>query len=58
MPRLVGKQSNQGLSLGMLLLAAAAAYGVLEYSGTVDLIPNVGYPSQAVSPVQPYPVQQ
>jgi hypothetical protein len=42
MPRLVGKRSNNGASLGLLLIAAVAAYGVLEYSGTVDLIPHVG----------------
>jgi hypothetical protein len=58
MPRLVGKQASNGTSLGLLLIAVAAAYGVLEYSGTVDIIPNVGQPSQTISPMQPYPAQQ
>jgi hypothetical protein len=56
MPRLVGKRSNSGASLGLLLIAAVAAYGVLEYSGTVDLIPHIGqdtYQNNDLAPSQP-----
>lgn len=56
MPRLVGKRSNSGAGLGLLLIAAVAAYGVLEYSGTVDLIPYVSqdtYQDNYTAPPQP-----
>lgn len=42
MPRLVGKQSSGGLSIGLLLLLSIAVLGTLEYVGTFDLIPNFG----------------
>lgn len=42
MPRLVGKQSNSGLSVGLFLLISIAVLGALEYVGAVDLIPSFG----------------
>lgn len=42
MPRLVGKQSNEGTYLGLVLIALVAAFGVLEYSGAIDVVPNFG----------------
>lgn len=42
MPRLVGRQSSGGLSIGLLLLLSIAVLGTLEYVGTFDLIPNFG----------------
>ncbi|GEM_PF-1875480 len=42
MPRLVGKQSNSGLSVGLFLLISIGVLGALEYIGTIDVIPNFG----------------
>jgi hypothetical protein len=42
MPRLVGKQSNQGLYVGLALLVAIAGLIGLEYSGAIDLSPDFG----------------
>ena len=42
MPRLIGKQSSGGLSVGLLLLITVGALGTLEYAGAIDLIPNFG----------------
>lgn len=42
MPRLVGKQSSGGLSIGLLLLLSIAVIGTLEYVGAIDLVPNFG----------------
>jgi hypothetical protein len=42
MPRLVGKQSNKGLYVGLFLLVAIAGFIGLEYSGTMNVIPGFG----------------
>jgi hypothetical protein len=42
MPRLVGKQSNQGLYVGLILLAAIASFIGLEYAGVINVIPGFG----------------
>jgi hypothetical protein len=43
MPRLVGKRSNKGvIYAGVLFVLAIATFGVLEYTGAVDVIPNFG----------------
>jgi hypothetical protein len=42
MPRLVGKQSNNGLITSLLILVAIAAAVGLEYTGAVDVIPGFG----------------
>ena len=42
MPRLVGKTSKTPLYVGIALISAIAVAGVLEYSGTIDLIPGFG----------------
>jgi hypothetical protein len=42
MPRLVGKQSNNGLLASLLILIAIAAAIGLEYTGAIDLIPGFG----------------
>jgi len=42
MPRLIGKQSSGGLSVGLLLLITVGVFGTLEYVGAIDLIPNFG----------------
>jgi hypothetical protein len=42
MPRLVGKSSKAPLYIGVSILAAVAVVGVLEYTGTIDLVPEFG----------------
>ena len=42
MPRLVGKQSNRGLYVGLVLLAAVAGFVGLEYTGVINVIPGFG----------------
>ena len=42
MPRLLGKPSKAPVYLVIALLAAVASVAVLEYSGTIDLIPGFG----------------
>ncbi len=42
MPRLVGKQSNSGLSVGLFLLISMGVLVTLEYAGTIDVVPNFG----------------
>lgn len=42
MPRLVGPRSNTGAFLMLLLVLVAAALIVLEWSGAINLISNVG----------------
>lgn len=42
MPRLVGKQSNSGLSAGLFLLISIGILGTLEYVGAIDFIRNFG----------------
>jgi hypothetical protein len=50
MPRLVGKQSNNGLLTGLVLVVAiAAAAGGAEYLGYTNLIPGWGKDQRAVS---------
>ena len=42
MPRLVGKQSNSGLYVGLALLVAILGAVALEYFGVVNYVPNFG----------------
>jgi hypothetical protein len=50
MPRLVGKQSNNGLLAGVVLVVAiAAAAGGAEYLGYTDLIPGWGKNQRDIS---------
>jgi hypothetical protein len=46
MPRLVGKQSNNGAVASLLLIIAIAAAIGLEYTGAVDVIPGFGRDTQ------------
>jgi hypothetical protein len=46
MPRLVGKQSNRSLYLGVTLLVVLAGAGALEYFGATDVVPGFGLESQ------------
>jgi hypothetical protein len=42
MPRLVGRQSNGGASVILLLLIAIGAATALEYEGVINVVPNFG----------------
>ncbi len=42
MPRLEGRRSNSGLYIILLIVALLVILLVLEFTGTVDLIPNFG----------------
>lgn len=42
MPRLVGKKSNSGLYVGLVLVIAAIGAVALEYFGVVNYVPNFG----------------
>ena len=42
MPRLVGKQSNEGLYAGLVLIAAVLVAGSCEYFGVINVIPGFG----------------
>jgi hypothetical protein len=41
-PRLVGKQSNEGLYAGVVLIAAVLVAGSCEYFGVVNVVPGFG----------------
>ena len=40
MPRLVGRQSNSGVYVVLLLLIAVGVVGTLEYFGVTNLLPS------------------
>jgi hypothetical protein len=42
MPRLIGKQSNNSWYVTLILIAAIAAAGSLEYLGVINVIPRFG----------------
>ncbi|MBW4660416.1 MAG: hypothetical protein KME15_17220 [Drouetiella hepatica Uher 2000/2452] len=42
MPRLVGKPSNGGAYVALLLLAAVGIAGVAEYTGVINEVPGFG----------------
>lgn len=42
MPRLVGKQSNEGLLVSLLMIAAIAIATGLEYTGIINVVPGFG----------------
>ena len=42
MPRLVGRQSNGGASVVLLLLIAIGAATALEYEGVINVVPDFG----------------
>jgi|GEM_PF-580449 len=42
MPRLIGKQSNNGWYAGIFLLSAIAAAVFLEYFGMINVVPGFG----------------
>jgi cyanate permease len=46
MPRLVGKQSNTSLYVGIALLLALAGAVGLEYFGAINVIPGFGLERQ------------
>jgi hypothetical protein len=56
MPRLLGKSSKTPLYVGAALVIAIGGAVALEYSGTVDVVPNFGKDQkimgQANSPTQ------
>lgn len=54
MPRLVGKQSNRGLYVGLVGLAAIAVAGTvaMEYFGIVNTVPGFGKDRQLIGQVQ------
>ena len=45
MPRLVGKQSNEGLLVSLLMIAAIAIATGLEYTGIINVVPGFGQDS-------------
>ena len=49
MPRLVGKQSNDGLLISLLVLAAIAVATGLEYTGAINVVPGFGKDSHTLS---------
>jgi len=55
MPRLVGKQSNRGLYVGLVCFAAIAVAGTvaMEYFGVVNTVPGFGKDRQPLGQVQP-----
>jgi hypothetical protein len=60
MPRLVGKQSNNGLLTGVVLVVViAAAAGSAEYLGYTNFIPSWGKTqrdmSQSLTPIMAIP---
>ena len=42
MPRLIGKQSNSAVPLGVLILASIAVITGLEYIGAIDVVNGFG----------------
>ncbi len=42
MPRLEGKRSNAALYIVLLIILVVVALALLEYSGTINLIPGFG----------------
>jgi hypothetical protein len=42
MPRLVGKQSNDGLFISLIVLIAIAVATGLEYTGAINVAPGFG----------------
>ncbi|WP_156119578.1 hypothetical protein [Leptolyngbya sp. KIOST-1] len=42
MPRLIGKQSNNSWYMTLVVIAAIATAGSLEYLGVIDVIPGFG----------------
>jgi hypothetical protein len=53
-PRLIGKQSNNGWYAGLFLIAAIAiTTGVLEYSGFTNVIPGFGQDDMLNNQFQP-----
>lgn len=42
MPRLAGKQSNDGLLISLVVLATIAVATGLEYTGAIDVVPGFG----------------
>lgn len=49
MPRLAGKQSNEGLLVSLLMLAAIATAIGLEYAGVIDIVPDFGREKSTLS---------
>ena len=68
MPRLVGKQSNDGLIVSLLMIAAIAIATGLEYTGIINVVPGFGKDNPTLSSDNPgvssdsvisyYPVQK
>jgi hypothetical protein len=42
MPRLAGKQSNDGLLISLIVLTTIAVATGLEYTGAINLVPGFG----------------
>jgi hypothetical protein len=42
MPRLIGKRSDNGTNLTVLIIIAAIAGILLEYLGAIDIVPDFG----------------
>ena len=49
MPRLVGKQSNDGLIVSLLMIAAIAIATGLEYTGIINVVPGFGKDNPTLS---------
>jgi hypothetical protein len=54
MPRLVGKQSNSGLYVGLVCFAAIAVAGTvaMEYFGVINTVPGFGKDQKLMGQVQ------
>jgi hypothetical protein len=54
MPRLVGKQSNSGLYVGLVCFAAIAVAGTvaMEYFGIINTVPGFGKNQNLMGQVQ------
>jgi hypothetical protein len=54
MPRLVGKQSNSGLYVGLVCFAAIAVAGTvaMEYFGVINTVPGFGRNQKLIGQVQ------
>ncbi|MBW4515699.1 MAG: hypothetical protein KME11_10785 [Timaviella obliquedivisa GSE-PSE-MK23-08B] len=49
MPRLAGKQSNEGLHVSLLALTAIAIAVGLEYVGVINVVPGFGKDKAALN---------
>jgi len=53
MPRLVGKQSNDGLIVSLVMIAAITIATGLEYTGIINVVPGFGKDTPTLSSENP-----